>query len=65
MIGSLVSPGKVLVPTLKKKFDTQEILSNSFEIQLKQKLVEKSSTTEIFIMTNYYFGGNGKKIKRV
>ena len=33
-----------ILATLKKKFDTQEILSNSFEIQLKQKLVEKSST---------------------
>ena len=69
MIGSLVIPGKVLLPTLKKKFwhtgDTFKLIRNSTKTKVSG---EKHSTTEIFIMTSYYivctsFGG--KKIKRV
>ena len=55
MIGSLVSPGKVLLPTLKKKFwhtgDTFKLIRNSTKTKVSG---EKHSTTEIFIMTNYY-----------
>ena len=72
MIGSLVSPGKVLLPTLKKKFwhtgDTFKLIRNSTKTKVSG---EKHSTTEIFYndkLLHMYivvllFGG--KKIKRV
>ena len=56
MIGSLVSPGKVLLPTLKKKFwqtgDTFKLIRNSTKTKVSGE--KHSTTTEIFIMTNYY-----------
>ena len=70
MIGSLVSPGKVLLPTLKKKFwhtgDTFKLIRNSTKTKVSG---EKHSTTEIFYndkllhIVVLLFGG--KKIKRV